>query len=373
MLVFDFDFAVAALDEFRNQLHRAGPVKRHQRRDVFDGTDLEFAAQIAHPAGFQLEHAERFGAVEQVVGFLVVERQIVDRHLDAVGALDHFAGVADDGERLQPEKIHLQQAEVADGIHRVLRDERAAFVLLERQQIHQRLVADDDAGGVDGGVAREVFEDERGVDQLARDLLGFVGLLEFRRLLERLRQRHLQIERNHLGQPVAFAVAQAHHAAHVAHDGFRAHRAERDDLRDGIVAVFLADVFDDVGAPVVGKINVNIGRVDALGIEEPLEQQAVADRVHVGDLQQIGDDRTGGGTARHAGDAVFVAVTDEIADDEEVTDEPGFLDDREFELAAGPITALMAAATAGRGSGLADSRSRRLIFVSASCSARLQP
>ena len=149
MLVFDLHFAVAALDEFGNQFHRAGPVQRHQRGDVFDGTDLEFPAQIAHPAGFQLEHAERFRLVQQVVGFRVVERQMVNVNLDAVRAFDHFAGVADDGERLQPEKIHLQQAEVADGIHRVLGDERAAVVLLEREQIHQRLVADDDAGGVD--------------------------------------------------------------------------------------------------------------------------------------------------------------------------------------------------------------------------------
>ncbi len=188
MLVFDLHFAVAALDEFRNQLHRPGPVQRHQRRDVLDGTDLKLPAQIAHPAGFQLEHAQRFRLVQQVVGLLVVERQMVNRHFDAVGALDHLAGVADDGQRLQPEKIHLQQAEVADRIHRVLRDQRAAVVLLERQQIHQRLVADDHAGGVHGGVARDVFEDERGVNQLARDFLGLVSLLEFRRLLERLLQ-----------------------------------------------------------------------------------------------------------------------------------------------------------------------------------------
>ena len=76
----------------------------------------------------------------------------------------------------RPEKIHLQQAEIADGIHRVLRDERAVFVLLERQQIHERLVADDDAGRVNAGVAREVFEDERRVNQLARDFLGLVSL-----------------------------------------------------------------------------------------------------------------------------------------------------------------------------------------------------
>ena len=180
--------------------------------------NLKFPAQIAHPAGFQLEHAERFRAVQQVVSFFVVERQVVNRHFNAVRALDHFAGVADDGQSFQPEKIHLQQAEVADGIHRVLRDERAAFVLLERQQIHERLVADDDAGGVNAGVARDVFEDERGVNQFARDVFVLVSLFEFGRLLERFFERHLQIERNHFRQPVAFAVAQTHHAANVAHD-----------------------------------------------------------------------------------------------------------------------------------------------------------
>ena len=90
---------------------------------------------------------------------------------------------------------------------------------LERKQIHQRLVADDHARRVNAGVAREVFENQRGINQFARDFLGLVGLLEFRRLLERFFQRHLQIERNHFRQPVAIAIAQAHHAPDVAHDG----------------------------------------------------------------------------------------------------------------------------------------------------------
>ncbi len=143
-----------------------------KRRDVLDGTDLELAAQIAHAAGFQLEHAQRVRLVQQVVGLRVVERQVVDGHLDAVRPLHHLAGVADDRQRLQAEEIHLQQAEVADRAHRVLRDDGAVLVLLERQQIHQRLIADDHAGRVDRGVAREVFENERGVDQLARDFLA---------------------------------------------------------------------------------------------------------------------------------------------------------------------------------------------------------
>ena len=144
---------------------------------MLDGTDLEFAAQIAHAARFQLEDAERVRLVQQVVGFGVIERQIVNRHIDAVGLLHHFAGIADDRQRFQAEKIHLQQAEIADRAHRVLRDDGAVFVLLERQQIDQRLIADDHAGGVHGGIAREVFEDERGIDQFARDFFGFVSLL----------------------------------------------------------------------------------------------------------------------------------------------------------------------------------------------------
>ena len=137
---------------------------------------------------------------------------------------------------------------------------------------------DDDARRVDTGVAREVFEDERGVNQLARDLFIFVSLLEFRHLLERFRQRHFQFGRNQFRQPVAVAIRQTHHAADIAHHRFCAHRAEGDDLRDGIAPVFFADIFDHVRAAVVGEINVNIRRTDALGIQETLEQQRVADR-----------------------------------------------------------------------------------------------
>ena len=206
--------------------------------------------------------------------------------------------------------------------------------MFQREQIHQRLIADDHAGGMDAGVAHDVFEHESGVHEFARHLLGVVRLLEVRRLLERLLQRHLQLVWNHLRQPVALAVAQAHHATHIADDGLRAHRAEGDDLRDGIAAVLLADVFDDIGAAVIGEVDVDVGRIDALGIEKALEEQAVADGIDVGDLEQVGDDGTGGGTARHAGDADLASVPDEVRADEEVADEPGLLDDGQLDLEA---------------------------------------
>ena len=100
MFVFDSYFAVPPFDEFRDEFHRAGTIEGDERRDVFDRTDLKLPAQVAHPAGFQLENAERVRLVEQVVGLGVVERQRVNRHVKALRALDHFARVADDRQRL---------------------------------------------------------------------------------------------------------------------------------------------------------------------------------------------------------------------------------------------------------------------------------
>src|SRR5204863_3186767 len=98
--------------------------------------------------------------------------------------------------------------------------------------------------------------------------------------------------------------------------------AESDDLGDGIAAVFLPDIFNHVRAAVVSEVDVDVRRVDAFGIQEAFEQQAVADGVDVRDFQQIRHERTGGRTARDARDAHFAAFADKIADDEKITDEP---------------------------------------------------
>jgi len=61
-------------------------------------------------------------------------------------------------------------------------------------------------------------------------------------------------------------------------------------LCDRLAAIFLANVFDDVGAAVVREINVDIGRIDALRIQKTLEKETVTNWVDVGDFQQVSDD-----------------------------------------------------------------------------------
>ncbi len=65
-----------------------------------------------------------------------------------------------------------------------------------------------------------------------------------------------------------------------------------------MTAIFLAHILDDVCAAIVSEVDVDIRRIDAFGIQEAFEQQAVADRIHIRDLQQIGDERAGGTAAR---------------------------------------------------------------------------
>ena len=334
MLIDNRDLAVAAPDEVGNQVHRAGAIERHQRGDVLDGRNLELAAQVAHPPGLKLEHANGVPLVQEFIGGRVIERKVVDGNVDPVDFLHHFAHVADDGQRLQPEKVHLEQAEIADRIHRVLRDDRAILVGLERKQIDQRLVANDDTGGVDGAIAGDVLKDEGDIDQFARGRFGLVSLPEVGGLFEGLFERHLQLEGDHLRQPITLGVAQAHDAADVAHDGLGAHCAERDDLRHAIAAVFVADVFDHVRAAVVGEVDVDVGRVDALGIEEPFEEQVVADGINIGDFQEVGDERASRAATRHARDALAPPVAHKIGHDQEIRDEPGFFDDRQLGMEA---------------------------------------
>ena len=78
--------------------------------------------------------------------------------------LHHLAGVTDHGERFQPEKIHLQEAEIFNRPHRILCGDRAVVVLFERQNVHQRLGPDHNPRRMDGRVSRQVLKNERRVD-----------------------------------------------------------------------------------------------------------------------------------------------------------------------------------------------------------------
>ena len=205
-------------------------------------------------------------------------------------------------------------------------------LLLERQVLGQRPVADHDAGGVDRVLADEPLERLRQVDDLADDLVGVVGLLQLGARLQAVVEVDLRALGDQLRDLVDGAVRDVEHAARVAHGGARHHRPEGDDLGDLVAAVLLGDVVDDPVAPVDREVDVDVGHRLAARVEEALEEQVVLDRVDVRDLERVGDDRPGRGAAPRAdADPVRLREADEVPDDQEVVREAHLADRLQLE------------------------------------------
>ena len=263
------------------------------------------------------------------VRLLVVER---DRgHVDAADQLDRLV---DHVQVPQAEEIHLQQAERRDRVHRELgHDLLVGALLLQRHDVDQRLGADDDPGCVDRVLADETLERPREVDDLLRGRLGVVGVLEVGARLQAVGERLAGAFRNQLRDLVDDAVRDLEHAARIAHRRAGGHRPEGDDLGDAVAAVLLGDVVDHPLAALDGEVDVDVRHLLAARIEEALEEQVVADRVDVGDLERVRRERAGGRAAARAdADPVHLREVDEVPDDQEVVGEAHLLDRLQLEL-----------------------------------------
>ena len=86
-----------------------------------------------------------------------------------------------------------------------------------------------------------------------------------------------------------------------------------------VFAVFVLDVVDDLAAPALAEVDVDIGHADPLRVQEALEIQAVLDGVHRRDVQAVGRDAPRRRAApRPHRDALALGIGDKIRRDEEI-------------------------------------------------------
>ncbi len=324
VLVGDRSAAVLAVDEVLDEVHRARPVQRHHRDDVLDALRLQALERVPHPGRLQLEHPEGARLGQELIRARVVERERVRVEADPARLLDEAEGVGDHGQGLEPEEVHLEQAQLLDRPHRVAGDQlRPLGVLVERHPIHQGLVRDDHRGGVHRGVAGAALERAGHCPHLPHPLVALDLLGERRGLLERLVEGDVEREAGHqLGDAVGLPVGEAEHAGHVADDRLGPHGSEGDDVGDPVRPVAVHHVADDLVPPVVREVDVHVRHRDPLGVQESLEDEPVADGVHVGDAEAVGDERAGGRAAPRADrDALPPGVGDEVPHHQEVARE----------------------------------------------------
>ena len=183
--------------------------------------------------------------------------------------------------------------------------------------------------------ARQPLERPREVDDLLRDGIRVDGLPELRARLQRGLERLAGTFRHELRDAVDDAVRDVEDASGVADRRASGHRREGDDLRDAVASVLLGDVVDDAVAAGDGEVDVHVRQVLARRVQEALEEEPVAHRVDVGDLEAVRGERAGRGAAtRPDADAVLLREVDEVPDDEEVVREAHLLDRLQLEAEA---------------------------------------
>ena len=102
---------------------------------------------------------------------------------------------------------------------------------------------------------------------------------------------HRVVRLERLRHPVDQRPREPQRVAHLAH---RRPRPVRDEVADHprvLGPVALVDVLDDLLPPLGGEVDVDVRVRRPALVDEPLEQQLVADRVDARDPQHVGDDR----------------------------------------------------------------------------------
>ena len=263
-----FLLAALAFDVTGDVLHGPRAVERHHGDDVLEGVEPELAQHLAHAGAFQLEHAGGLAAPQHPEGEGVVQGQVREVDVDAPFA-DQLHGPGQHGQGLETQKIELHQPRQfhvfhAEAGHRHVR----ARVAVKRDQLVQRTVADDQAGGVGGGVAIQPLQPAGDIDKPGNGLVALHHPAELGLPGDGPVQgdRIGGIEGHQLADAVDQGIGHLQDPAHVAQDRARLQLAEGDDLGHVVVAVLVLHVVDDFVPALLTEVDIEVGHGNPLGI-----------------------------------------------------------------------------------------------------------
>ena len=315
-------------------VERTGTVEGDDGDDVRVTVGLHPLEQRDHARRLDLENAGGVPTREETVDGRVVEGDLVLVYLDAETLPDVLLGLGDEGEGTQSEEVHLEQTERRGRRAIELRDDHATLgVILDRHVPVDRIAADDDRACMDTLPTGDPLEGERGVDDLLHIRIFLIELREIGVALERTLDGRLRAIRYHLRDALTVAHAVAEDARRIVDSLLRLHRREGDHMCDLLRAVQLTHVVDDLLAPFIIEVEIDIGHLRTLRGEEALEDQVVLKWVERRDIESVADDgacsRT---TPRPHADTMRLRPMGELLHDEEVGGKPLVADDLVFML-----------------------------------------
>ena len=277
-------------------------------------------------AALDLKDADRVPTADQSVGPRIVGRDPMERQAPIVMPFEQTKAQVELGQRAEPEQVHLEEPEVlqvvlvpldhgAPGHRRVL----------DRHEIMDRLVAEEEAARMDREMPREVLDLCAQPGEVVVQRGGRVepGVRE-------LRRPERGVVREQPGEAVEGGLGETERLADLAHrgPGTIAHHIRH---HGGVIASVPAiDVLDHLLASRVHDVEVDVGRLVPLTRQEPLEQQIDPHRIDRRDPEAVADHRVRGRAAALAEDPLAPAVLDDLPHGQEVAAVVELVDQREL-------------------------------------------
>ena len=240
---------------------------------------------------------------------------------DAAILLDQLHGVVEHGERGQAQEIHLQQADVLEALHVVLRRDFIPVGLVQRDDVGERLAEKSprrrrawrrDAPGLPGAwrLPSDPCSARRSRSRLCScgDCFSASSSVMLSWSGTSLAMRSTSPYGMSMARPTSLIAA------------FAAMVPKVMICATFDAAIFSGDVLDHFAAAPHAEIDVDVGHRHAFGIQEALEQQIVLQRIDVRDLQRVADQAARRRTASRAhGNSLRPRVANEIPDDQEIS------------------------------------------------------
>ena len=240
--------------------------------DVAKMVGFHTLEQIANTSAFQLKDPFGFPASEQFESLLVIERELHRIDMDASGLFDHLDGFREDCQVSKTQEVHFQQACGFDVTHRPLGDHIVlARASHQRDVFGQGFVGDDDRGRVGSDVSGHPLDSLRKVEHFA-DLWVQRCLSQILARFDGFLEGGLTVLWNHLADFRDTAQGNVDGPADVLDGPPGFEGAEGSDLCDVVLAVFVFDIANDFAAPILTKIDVDVGGFQAALVEEAFEE-----------------------------------------------------------------------------------------------------
>ena len=318
---------------------RTGTIQGGCGNDVGKAVRTHFGQQVPHAAGFQLKYTLGFTSLQQSKGAricqVVLDLLEVKVRMRMLHVLDGFV---QNRQVAEPQKVHLQQADLFNGRSVPLRnDVFLAGDCLQGQYGIEWHIGNHDSGRMRTGTACQTLDRHGEIQQLASCGVIRPCCFQVRTFLQRILQANVERIRYHPSQLIDSRQWHIQRAADIADRVFGFECTVGADLRYVSLAVLLLGVVDHHLPSVTTEIDVDIRRLVSAGVKEAFEQQVILQRADIAQSQQIGNDRSARGSSGAAGNAISASKLDKVPDNQEVTGITLGFDDTQFVIQPFPV------------------------------------